>query len=214
VSHGWVSQDGSEVARFARQRRRALAGAADWGICFVLYILASFPAGIVQTLGRFAGNEGAEWLGWTLVAVSQALIAGTLVAYFALGLRSTQTLGMRAVEVHARLASTGLPPGTLRSVARAVVGLVLALAFVNVYAGWRGIDPVGGVSDTEQAVFEAAVVIAIVAAAGKLWAFVDPERRSLWDRLFGLVYLEDLDSRDPIAVGYSSWLRQRARTPS
>ena len=214
MAHGWVSQDGSEVARYARQRRRALGGAADWAMCFVVYILASFPAGIVQTVGRFAGNEGAEWLDWTLLVASQALVAGALVAYFALGLRSTQTLGMRAVEVHARLASTGLPPDALRSVARAVVGLVFALAFVNVYVGWRGIDPVGGVSDTEQAVFEVAVVIAIVAAAGKLWAFVDPERRSLWDRLFGLVYLEDLDSRDPIAVGYSSWLRQRARTPS
>jgi uncharacterized RDD family membrane protein YckC len=214
VSHGWVSQDGSEIARYARQRRRALAGAADWAICFVLYILVSFPAGIVQAVGGFAGSEGAEWVEWTLLVVSQAIVAGALVAYFALGLRSTQTLGMRAVEVHARRASTGLAPGTLRSVARAVVGLVFALAFVNAYFGWRGVEPVGGISATEQAVFEAAVVIAIVAAAGKLWAFVDPERRSLWDRLFGLVYLEDLDSRDPIAVGYSSWLRQRARTPS
>jgi uncharacterized RDD family membrane protein YckC len=209
-----VSPDGSEIGRIARQRRRALAGAADWAICFVLYILVSLPAGIVQTIGGFAGNEGAEWLDWTLLVVSQALVAGALVAYFALGLRSTQTLGMRAVEVHARVASTGLPPGTLRSVARAVVGLVFALAFVNVYVGWRGIDPVGGVSDTEQAVFEVAVVIAIVAAAGKLSALADPARRTLWDRLFGLVYLEDLDSRDPLAVGYGAWLRQRARTPS
>ena len=209
-----MSPDGSEIAHYARQRRRALAGAADWAICLVVYILASFPAGIVQTVGRFARTEGAEGLGWALLVVSQALVAGAIVAYLAVGLRSGQTLGMRAVEVHARLASTGLPPGTLRSVARAVVGLVFALAFVNVYVGWRGIDPVGGVSDTEQAVFEVAVVIAIVAAAGKLWTLVDPERRSLWDRLFGLVYLEDLDSRDPIAVGYSSWLRQRARTPS
>jgi uncharacterized RDD family membrane protein YckC len=214
VSHGWVSQDGSEVARYARQRRRALAGAADWAICFVLYILASFPAGFVQAVGGFAGSEGAEWLEWTLLVVSQAMVAGVLVAYFALGLRSTQPLGMRAVEVHARLASTGLAPGTLRSVARSVVGLVFALAFVNAYFGLRGVEPIGGISATERAVFEAAVVIAIVATAGKLWAFFDPERRSLWDRLFGLVYLEDLDSRDPIAVGYSTWLRQRARTPS
>jgi uncharacterized RDD family membrane protein YckC len=214
VSHGWVSQDGSEIARYARQRQRALAGAADWAICLVLYILVSFPAGIVQAIGGFAGTEGAEWLEWTLLVVSQAMVAGALVAYFALGLRSGQTLGMRAVEVHARVVSTGHPPGTLRSIVRAVFGLVFALAFVNAYFGWRGTEPVGGISATEQAVFEAAVVIAIVAVAGKLWAFVDPERRSLWDRLFGLVYLEDLDSRDPIAVGYSSWLRQRARTPS
>jgi hypothetical protein len=214
VSHGWVSQDGSEVARYARQRRRALAGAADWAICFVVYILISFPAGIVQTVGRFAGNEGAQWLDWTLLGLSQAMVAGAIVAYFAVGLRSSQTLGMRAVEVHVRVASTGLPPGIVRSVARAVVGLVFALAFVNVYVGVRGTDPVGGISDAEQAVFEAAVVVAIAAAAGKLWAFVDPARRTLWDHLFGLVFLEDLDSRDPIAVGYSAWLRQRARTPS
>jgi hypothetical protein len=214
VSHGWVSQDGSEVARYARQRRRALAGAADWTICFVVYILISFPAGIVQTVGRFAGNEGAQWLDWTLLGLSQAMVAGAIVAYFAVGLRSSQTLGMRAVEVHVRVASTGLPPGIVRSVARAVVGLVFALAFVNVYVGVRGTDPVGGISDAEQAVFEAAVVVAIAAAAGKLWAFVDPARRTLWDHLFGLVFLEDLDSRDPIAVGYSAWLRQRARTPS
>jgi hypothetical protein len=214
VPEGWVSPDGSEIARYARQRRRALAGAADWAICFVVYILASFPAGIVQTFGSFARTEGAEGVGWTLLVVSQAMIAAAIVAYLAVGLRSGQTLGMRAVEVHARVLSTGLPPGWARSLARAVIGLAFALAVVDVYVGFRGVDPVGGISEAEQAVFRAAVVVAIVAAAGKLWAFVDPSRRTLWDRFFGLVYLEDLDSRDPLAVGYTAWLRQRARTPS
>jgi hypothetical protein len=137
-----------------------------------------------------------------------------MVAYLGLGLRSGQTLGMRAVEVHARLASNGLPPGTVRSLARAVLGLAFALAIVNVYVGARGVEPVEGISAAEQVIFEVAVVVALVAVAGKVWAFADPARRTIWDRLFGLVYLEDVDSRDPLAVGYSAWLRQRARTPS
>jgi hypothetical protein len=210
----WVSPDGSETARFARLRRRALAGAIDWTVCAVVYLIVSIPAGMVQILGSWAVVEGGGTFGRVLVVLSQVLIAAAVVAYLALGLWTGQTLGMRAVEVHTRVSGTGLPPGPARSVARALLGVVFALAVVNAYFGLRGDAPVQGLSDVEEMVFDVALVVASVAILGKLWALVDSEGQTVWDRLFGLVALEDLDARDTAEVDYGSWLRRRARAPS
>ena len=210
----WLSPDGAETARYARLRRRALAGVVDWTICAVVYLIVSIPAGIVQIVGGWAIVEGGGTLGRVLVVLSQLVIACAVVAYLAIGLRSGQTLGMRAVEVHTRVAATGSIPGPGRAVARAAVGVVFALAFVNAYFGLRGEAPVEGLSDVEETVLSIALVVAAVALAGKLWAFADPARRTLWDRLFGLIALEDLDARGTAEVDYGSWLRRRARAPS
>jgi hypothetical protein len=169
---------------------------------------------MVQILGSWAIVEGGGALGRVLVALSQALVAAAVVAYLAVGLRSGQTLGMRAVEVHARVDETGRPPGWGRAVARSVLGVVFALAVVNAYFGVRGEAPIEGLSDLEQTLVDVALVVAAVAVLGKLWAFLDPARQTLWDRLFGLVVLEDLDARDTAEVDYGSWLRRRARAPS
>ena len=185
----------------------------DWTICGVVYLLVSIPAGLVQTLGGWAIVEGGGALGRALVVGSQVAVGTALVAYLALGLRSGQTLGMRAVEVHARVGD-GRPPGLARSSARAVLGVLFALAFVNAYFGLRGEAPVEGLSEVEQLVFDVALVVAAVALAGKLWALADRRRRTLWDHLFGLVVLEDLDARGTAEVDYGSWLRRRARAPS
>jgi RDD family len=210
----WVSPDGSETARFARLRRRALAGAIDWTVCAVIYLIVSIPAGMVQIVGGWAIVEGGGTLGRVLVVSSQVLVAAAVVAYLALGLRTGQTLGMRAIEVHARVADSGRPPGLARSVARSLLGVLFALAVVNAYFGLRGEAPIGGLSDVEELVFDVALVVASVAILGKLWALVDAEGQTLWDRLFGLIVLEDLDARDTADVDYGSWLRRRARAPS
>ena len=179
-----------------------------------MYLIVSIPAGIVQIIGSWAIVEGGGTLGRVLVVLSQLVIAAAVVAYLAVGLRSGQTLGMRGIELHTRVAETGRPPGTARALARAVLGVVFALSFVNAYFGVRGEAPIQGLSDAEETVLDIALFVAAVALVGKLWAFASPARQTLWDRLFGLVVLEDLDARDEVEVDYGSWLRRRARAPS
>jgi hypothetical protein len=179
-----------------------------------VYLIVSIPAGIVQVVGSWAILEGGGTLGRVLVVLSQLAIAAAVVAYLALGLRSGQTLGMRGVELHTRVVETGRAPGPARALGRAVLGVVFALAFVNAYFGLRGEAPVQGLSDAEETVLDLALIVVAVALAGKIWALVDPARQTLWDRVFGLVVLEDLDARDEVEVGYGSWLRRRARAPS
>jgi RDD family protein len=183
-------------------------------MCVVVYLIVSIPAGMVQSVGSWAIIEGGGTLGRVLVVLSQVLVAAAVVACLALGLSSGQTLGMRAVEVHARVTQTGRPPGLGRALGRSILGVVFALAVVNAYSGLRGTAPVEGLSDLEETLVDVGLVVTAVAVAGKVWAFLDPTRQTLWDRLFGVVVLEDLDARDTAEVDYGSWLRRRARAPS
>jgi hypothetical protein len=167
---------------------------------------------MVQIVGSTVVAEGT--LSGAVGLLSQLVVAAAVAAYLTLGLRSGQTLGMRAVDVHVRVTATSRPPGLGRSVARGALAVVFALAILDADVALRGRPPLGGFSELEQTVLDVAVVIAAVAVLGKLWAFLDPARQSLWDRLFGLVFLEDLDARDTADVDYGSWLRRRARAPS
>jgi uncharacterized RDD family membrane protein YckC len=208
----WLSPDGSETARYARLRRRALAGVIDATACIALYLLVSIPAGMVQIVGTTIVADGT--LRGAVGLLSQLLVAAAVVAYLTLGLRSGQTLGMRAIDVHVRVDGTGRVPGLGRAAGRGVLGLVFALAILDADVALRGRPPLGGFSELEQTVLDLAVVVAAAAILGKLWAFVDPARRSVWDRLFGLAFLEDLDARGTAEVDYGTWLRRRARAPS
>jgi uncharacterized RDD family membrane protein YckC len=184
----------------------------DWTACAALFLLVSIPAGMVQIVGSTIVAD--RTLRGAIGVLTQLVVAAAAIAYLTLGLRSGQTLGMRAVDVHVRVAATGRPPGLGRSLCRAVLALVFALAILDADVALRGRPPLGGFSELEQTVLDVAVAVAIVAVLGKLWALVDPARQSVWDRLFGLVFLDDLDARDTADVDYGSWLRRRARAPS
>jgi uncharacterized RDD family membrane protein YckC len=184
----------------------------DWTACAALFLLVSIPAGMVQIVGSTVVADGT--LRGAIGVLAQVVVAAAAIAYLALGLRSGQTLGMRALDVHVRLDATGRPPGLGRALGRGILAVVFALALLDADVALLGRPPLGGYSEVEQTVLDVAVVVALVAVLGKLWACADPARRSVWDRLFGLVFLEDLDARDTADVDYGSWLRRRARAPS
>lgn len=134
--------------------------------------------------------EGAVESAFTVFGHVVAVSA--IVAYFTFLLRSGHTLGMRALDIHVFAHGSGNEPGLPRSFARGLLALVLGVAVLNAYSHLQGWEPVGGLSATERFVGEVSVVVAAVAVLGELWMLVDGEGRTLWDRLTGLVVVEDV----------------------
>ena len=74
---------------------------------------------------------------------------------------------------------------------RGALAFVLALALDNVYLVLAG-DPLGEYSRAERIAITVSVVLVALLLVAKAWMLVDWRRRSLLDRLFGLVYVEEL----------------------
>jgi hypothetical protein len=68
---------------------------------------------------------------------------------------------------------------------------VLALAVDNVYLVLAG-EPLGEYSTAERIAITVSVVLVALLLVAKAWMLVDRRGRSLLDRLFGLVYVEEL----------------------
>lgn len=193
----YVAPDGSYSATYPSIRRRLAAGTVDWILSGVLFLLASIVGGIVQGAGAAIVDGGgpAVAAGVALVVVSQLIVAGPVVAYFAYYWSQGSTLGMRAADIELVQEGTGSAPGRRRTVPRGCLAFLLALATLNAYLyyGGREVVELGGFARV------LAVVSAVVAAAGlaaKVLALVDERRRSALDRLFGLVYVEELVFRN------------------
>jgi hypothetical protein len=73
-------------------------------------------------------------------------------------------------------------------------------------------EPLDGYSPLERTVITVSVVIVSAAAAAKVWMVVDEQRRSLLDRLFGLVYVEDLVFSRDAPLPWSGPLRAGSRS--
>ena len=188
----YVAPDGSYSATYPSFRRRLGAGAIDWIVCWVIFLVASIVAGVVQGTGATILEEGGSGagLGVALIVLSQLLVAAPIVAYFAVYWSLGSTLGMRAVDIELVQARTGLPPTWRRTVPRAVVAFLGALAVLNVYlATGRVVEEFGAF---ERILVAASVAVVAVELAAKAWLLVDHRRRSAFDRLFGLVYVEEL----------------------
>jgi hypothetical protein len=161
------------------------------------YLLASIVGGIVQGAGAAIVDGGgpAVAAGVALVVVSQLIVAGPVVAYFAYYWGQGSTLGMRAADIELVLESTGSAPGWRRTVPRGCLAFLLALATLNAYLYYGGREVVElGAFARVLAVVSAAVVA--IGLAAKALALADERRRSALDRLFGLVYVEELVFRD------------------
>lgn len=187
----YVAPDGSYSATYPGVRRRLGAGAVDWVLCWVIFLLASIVGGIVQGVGAASVDEGGPGvvLGVALIALSQLVVAAPIVAYFAAYWSLGSTLGMRALDIELVQDDTGIPPTWKRTVPRAVIAFLIALAVLNVYFAYSsGVDELGAF---ERALAAASVGVAAVGVAAKAWLLVDPRRRSTFDRLFGLVYVEE-----------------------
>jgi RDD family len=187
----YIAPDGSYSATYPSLRRRLAAGAVDWVLCWVIVLLASIVGGIVQGVGVTtidAGGPGIV-LGVALVVLSQLLLAAPIVAYFAVYWSLGSTLGMRALDIELVEDRTGVPPTWKRTVPRAVIAFLIALAVLNVYFAYAGgVEELGAF---ERVLVTASVGVAAVGVAAKAWLLVDPRRRSAFDRLFGLVYVEE-----------------------
>ena len=207
----YIAPDRSYTATYPSPWRRAGAGAIDWVLAFVLFLLASIVGGVFQAIGLVSWDSGdlRGIPGSLLLLLSQAVIAAPVVGYFAYHWTTGSTLGMRALDIELVREETGRAPGWPRSIVRAVLAFVTALAVNNVYLVVAS-DPLDGYSSTERTVIAASAVIAGAAAAAKGWMFVDEQRRSLVDRAFGLAYVEELVfSRDaPLP-----WSAPRAARP-
>jgi uncharacterized RDD family membrane protein YckC len=182
----YTPADGSYRAVAAPLWRRVAASALDWILAFTLYIIASYPLGIIQTLGDAMGGALAD----AVFVLTNAVAVGVFAAYFAYFFATGHTLGMRALDIHVFSHGSGREPHLVRASARALLSVGFFLATVNAYGLLRGHPD--GLTDTEEIWRSVAVTGALVAAAGGLWKVVDPEGRSLWDRLFGLVVVEDV----------------------
>jgi uncharacterized RDD family membrane protein YckC len=201
----YMSPDFRESGTYAGPGRRARAGALDWAICLVLYLVVSIPAGMIQIGSSIAGPASSA-----LDYLAQALVLAAPAAYFAGYLRTGHTLGMRALDLHVRTASTGRRPGWVRAAGRSLLSTAFGAAFYLTFFGLSG-PPAGETwSPRERAILVAAYLATITMLAGTLWALADPRRQSLWDKAFGLVRLDDLTTGAADTASYNLWLRQRS----
>lgn len=189
----YVAPDGSYTATYPSPWRRLGAGAIDWALAWVLFLLASIVSGVFELAGLVSAEAGdlRGIPGTALVVLAQLLAAAPVVAYFAYYWSTGSTLGMRALDFELVRADTGEPPPARLAVARAVLGFVLFVASYNAYLVLAS-DPLDDYTGRQQALVDASLAVVAAAAGAKAWLLVDERRRSLLDRAFGLVYVEEL----------------------
>lgn len=167
--------------------RRGGASAVDWVLVFFTFLILSYPLGMIQTLGDAVGGV---W-GDLIFDLTQAAGLGVVAAYFGYFFATGHTLGMRAFDIHVFGAHSGEAPHPLRAAARGVLSVGFFLAAIDAYGLSRG-----GLSENlsgSQAMWRTvAVTGTLVVLAGQLWQLVDPAGRTVWDRLAGLVVVEDV----------------------
>ena len=183
----YAPADGSYRAVAAPLSRRAAASGVDWLLVFVSFLVVSIPLGMVQTVAEALGGPIGEVLFW----LAQALALVVVIAYFGYFLATGHTMGMRAFDIHVFEHATGRESPPLRSTARGLLALAFFFATTNAYAyvaGHRYLP----LTRLEQIREGIAIAVALVALGGGLWKLVDGEGRTVWDRLFGLVVVEDV----------------------
>jgi uncharacterized RDD family membrane protein YckC len=184
----YAPADGSYRAVAAPLWRRGVASGIDWVLAFVAFLLLSIPFGILQTLGDAVGGPAGD----VLVVLAQSLALGVVVAYFTYFLSTGSTLGMRAMDIHVFAHGSGREPHLARAFARSLLALGFFLATIDAYRLIRGYHGPEGLSDAEELLKNVALAAAGVALAGQLWKLLDPHGRTLWDRLTGIVVVEDV----------------------
>jgi uncharacterized RDD family membrane protein YckC len=179
--------DGSYRAVAAPLWRRGTASALDWTLAFVVYLIVGIPLGVFQTLGETLTGPVGEALFWGTQAAALAIVVG----YFAYFFSTHHTLGMRALDIHIFARRSGREPSLLRSTARALLSLGFFLGTINGYGLVRGKHD-EGLTATEELWRTLCVIGISIAILGELWQLVDPDGRTAWDRLTGLVVVEDV----------------------
>jgi uncharacterized RDD family membrane protein YckC len=184
----YVPADGSYRAVTAPLWRRVVASGIDWVLAFVAFLLLSIPFGVLQALGDAIAGR----IGDAVVVLAEALTLGVVVAYFAYFLSTGSTLGMRAMDIHVFAYGTGREAHLARALARSLLALGFFFATITAYRLIRGYHGPDGLSDREELLRNVSLAVTLTALAGQLWKLLDPDGRTLWDRVTGLVVVEDL----------------------
>lgn len=189
----------SYVAGFATPWRRAAAAAIDWGLCYVIFILVAIPLGMLQTLGtvsRGAGDFGGV-PGHVLQIGAQVLMVVPIVAYWAFLLPTSQTYGMRAVDIRVVTRRTGRGISRLAAIVRGAVITVMGAAFYAVYLNSTDYATSGELDETSLQLLDASYVLVGIGCFSALVMLVTPSRRSVLDRIFGTMVLHELEAVTP-----------------
>lgn len=184
----YTPADGSYRALAAPLWRRGVASGLDWGLVFVLFIIASYPLGMIQTVGDALGGTARMMV----LGLVQALGLGVILAYFAWFLSTGHTLGMRALDIHVFSHKSGRDPHPVRAIARGLLSVGFFLAAIDAYGLSTGGYRESGLTDAQSNWRTLAVAGVGLSLFGGLWKLIDPHGRTLWDRLTGLVVIEDV----------------------
>jgi uncharacterized RDD family membrane protein YckC len=192
--NGYIAPDGSYTAEYPAPWRRAAAAGIDWLLAYIVFLIASIVAGFFETIGLTTlsgGDLRSEVPGTILLVFSQVLAATPVVAYFALYWAAGSTLGMRALDIELVEADTGRPPSPRKTLVRALVAFALAIAVNNVYLVVAS-EPLNGYSTFQRWIIGASFAVVGLLFAAKAWILLDQRRQSLLDRIFGLLYVEEI----------------------
>jgi len=180
-------EDGSYRATAAPLSRRVFAGTIDWTIVTVCYLIANIPLGVFQA----TANEVGGVVKWAVFIVTQLAGLAVVAGYFAFFLATGHTLGMRALDIHVVDQRTGQSPTLTRAAARGVLSVVFFLASFTAYTYVLGHYDTP-LSDFHEVVRVVSITIASIVFFGAVWQLRDPEGRTAWDRLSGLIVVEDM----------------------
>lgn len=190
---------GRYVAAYAAPWRRVAAGAIDWTLCYVAFLLVSIPLGALQALGSVSWREGdfGGLPGEVLFVATQVLTVVPVIAYFALLLPTSQTLGMNVLELRAISTRTGRAPSYVTATVRGVVATAIAGSFYATYSVATSFDEGQELDPTSSHVLDAAHVLVVVGCVSALTMMLVTTRRSLLDRLFGTAVIDELEAVTP-----------------
>jgi uncharacterized RDD family membrane protein YckC len=186
-------------ASFADPWRRVVAAAVDWGLCYVAFLLVSIPLGMVQSVGAVSWREGdfGGSPGHVVFVLTQVLTVVPVVAYFGLLLPTSQTFGMRALELHVVSTKTGRALSHLSASIRGVIATAVAASFYITYQVATSFDKGRELDTWSSRLLEVSHVVVLVGAASALLMMFSPTRKSLVDRLFGTAVIDELEAVTP-----------------
>jgi uncharacterized RDD family membrane protein YckC len=179
--------DGSYRATAAPLSRRLVGGLVDWTIVTVVFLIAQIPLGVIQATADEIG--GITF--WAVFFLTQAAGLAIVGGYFGFFFSTGHTLGMRAADIHVVGAGTGRQPALARAAGRGVLAVVFFVASFTAYTFLLG-NYDTPLSTFHQVSRAASIAVASLAFVGHLWQLGDPAGRGLWDRLSGLVVIEDM----------------------
>jgi uncharacterized RDD family membrane protein YckC len=133
-----------------------------------------------------------------LVYAAQVLTAAPAVAYFAMILPSSHTLGMRARDIRLISLRTGRAPSYAVSFVRAVLTVAVAAAVYVRFERWTSVQDNGDLDHTSWIALQVAYVLAAGAGLSALLTTFTRSHRNLFDRIFGTAVVDELEAVVPV----------------